>query len=194
MHIELEELSDQERELLKAARTNGGQLALFAKADTRGPAVRTKLRAFHDPHHRDIAESVRAGPPPSGGIAIAPLRNARAIPAHQPRLGIRPKSVRKGVRSRVEPERTTNCATAPRSYIHIHRSHFLLDVPPNQQAVFDVERFAALEADRNRAVVEIERAMPLDLPGIRPQLRPQLPTIGMRRPNRRSASLRSTPP
>jgi hypothetical protein len=56
MHIELEELSDHERELLKAARTNGGQLALFAKADTRGPAVRTKLRAFHDPHHRDIAD------------------------------------------------------------------------------------------------------------------------------------------
>ncbi len=56
MNIELEELSNQERELLKAARTNGGQLALFAKADTRGPAVRTKLRAFHDPHHRDVAE------------------------------------------------------------------------------------------------------------------------------------------
>lgn len=56
MHVELEQLSDQERELLKAARSNGGQLGLFAKADTRGPAVRTKLRAFHDPHSRDIAQ------------------------------------------------------------------------------------------------------------------------------------------
>lgn len=55
MHIELEQLTDQERDLLKAARGNGGQLALFAKADTRGPAVRTKLRAFHDPHNRDVA-------------------------------------------------------------------------------------------------------------------------------------------
>lgn len=55
MHIELEQLSERERDLLRAARGNGGQLALFAKADTRGPAVRTKLRAFHDPQDRDVA-------------------------------------------------------------------------------------------------------------------------------------------
>ncbi len=56
MQIALEELSASEKELLKAARANGGQLALFARSDTRGAAVRTKLRAFHDPKDRTIAE------------------------------------------------------------------------------------------------------------------------------------------
>lgn len=56
MLIELEHLTDDQRELLKAATGNGGSLALFRRSDTRGPAVRTPSRKFFDPRDAAVAQ------------------------------------------------------------------------------------------------------------------------------------------
>jgi hypothetical protein len=56
MLIELESLTDDHRELLKAATGNGGSLSLFRRSDTRGPAVRTPTRKFFDPRDTAVAQ------------------------------------------------------------------------------------------------------------------------------------------
>jgi hypothetical protein len=56
MLTEVEHLTDDQRELLKAATGNGGSLALFRRSDTRGPAVRTPTRKFFDPRDASVAQ------------------------------------------------------------------------------------------------------------------------------------------
>jgi hypothetical protein len=55
MIAEIQSLTDEQRELLKAAVGNGGSLALFRRSDTRGPAVRTPTHKFFDPRDASVA-------------------------------------------------------------------------------------------------------------------------------------------
>lgn len=56
MLIEIDTLTDEQRELLKVATGNGGRLALYRRSDTRGPAVRTPTRKFFDPRDASVAQ------------------------------------------------------------------------------------------------------------------------------------------
>jgi hypothetical protein len=56
MLIEMETLTDDQRQLLKAAVGNGGSLSLFRRSDTRGPAVRTPTKKFFDPRDASVAQ------------------------------------------------------------------------------------------------------------------------------------------
>jgi hypothetical protein len=56
MLIEMETLTDDHRQLLKAAVGNNGSLSLFRRTDTRGPAVRTPTKKFFDPRDSSVAQ------------------------------------------------------------------------------------------------------------------------------------------
>jgi hypothetical protein len=54
--IEAEQLTSEQRELLRAGAGNRGSLALFRRSDTRGPAVRTPTKKFFDPRDPHCAQ------------------------------------------------------------------------------------------------------------------------------------------
>jgi hypothetical protein len=51
----VESLSAEQRELLRAAAGNQGNLSLFRRSDTKGPAVHVKHKAFFDKNDPGVA-------------------------------------------------------------------------------------------------------------------------------------------